>query len=53
MLLGCLQASAPNPFFFSQALELLHEFIQHRGLELFEATVLRLEGLGRARDSEV
>uniref|UniRef100_A0A674BVN6 Lysosomal trafficking regulator n=1 Tax=Salmo trutta TaxID=8032 RepID=A0A674BVN6_SALTR len=52
VLLGCLQASAPNPFFFSQALELLHEFIQHRGLELFEATVLRLEGLGRARDSE-
>ncbi|CAB1311688.1 unnamed protein product, partial [Coregonus sp. 'balchen'] len=32
-------ASAPNPFFFSQALERLHEFIQHRGLELFEATV--------------
>ncbi|CDQ97579.1 unnamed protein product, partial [Oncorhynchus mykiss] len=53
VLLGCLHASAPNPFFFSQALELLHEFIQHRGLELFEVTVLRLEGLGRARDSEV
>uniref|UniRef100_A0A8K9V7C1 Lysosomal trafficking regulator n=1 Tax=Oncorhynchus mykiss TaxID=8022 RepID=A0A8K9V7C1_ONCMY len=52
VLLGCLHASAPNPFFFSQALELLHEFIQHRGLELFEVTVLRLEGLGRARDSE-
>ncbi|KAM6997778.1 LOW QUALITY PROTEIN: lysosomal-trafficking regulator [Tautogolabrus adspersus] len=53
VLLGCLQASTPNPFFFSQALELIHEFIQHRGLELLEATVLRLEGLGRARDSEV
>ncbi|KAK6329579.1 hypothetical protein J4Q44_G00015570 [Coregonus suidteri] len=53
VLLGCLQASAPNPFFFSQALERLHEFIQHRGLELFEATVLRLERLGRAPDSEV
>uniref|UniRef100_A0A8C9XFX7 Lysosomal trafficking regulator n=1 Tax=Sander lucioperca TaxID=283035 RepID=A0A8C9XFX7_SANLU len=53
VLLGCLQASTPNPFFFSQALELIHEFVQHRGLELFEATVLRLEGLGRARDSEV
>lgn len=52
VLLGCLQASTPNPFFFSQALELIHEFVQHRGLELFEATVLRLEGLGRARDSE-
>uniref|UniRef100_A0A673CN00 Lysosomal trafficking regulator n=1 Tax=Sphaeramia orbicularis TaxID=375764 RepID=A0A673CN00_9TELE len=53
VLLGCLQASTPNPFFFSQALELIHEFVQHRGLELFEATALRLEGLGRARDSEV
>ncbi|KAM4608027.1 lysosomal-trafficking regulator [Polymixia lowei] len=53
VLLGCLQASTPNPFFFSQALELIHEFVQHRGLELFEATVLRLEGLGRARDSEL
>lgn len=53
VLLGCLHASTPNPFFFSQALELVHEFIQHRGLELFETTVLRLEGLSRARDSEV
>uniref|UniRef100_A0AAV2JKV3 Lysosomal trafficking regulator n=1 Tax=Knipowitschia caucasica TaxID=637954 RepID=A0AAV2JKV3_KNICA len=53
VLLGCLQASTPNPFFFSQALELIHEFVQHRGLELFEATVLRLEGLCRARDSEI
>ncbi|XP_046885311.1 lysosomal-trafficking regulator isoform X3 [Hypomesus transpacificus] len=53
LLLGCLQASAPNPFFFSQALELLHEFVQHRGLELFEAATLRLEGLVRARDVEV
>ncbi|XP_034753584.1 lysosomal-trafficking regulator isoform X3 [Etheostoma cragini] len=53
VLLGCLQASTPNPFFFSQALELIHEFVQHRGLELFEATVLRLERLGRAKDSEV
>ncbi|KAM4729225.1 lysosomal-trafficking regulator isoform 1-T1 [Anableps anableps] len=48
VLLSCLQASTPNPFFFSQALELIHEFVQHRGLELFEATVLRLEGLSRA-----
>ncbi|XP_028844512.1 lysosomal-trafficking regulator isoform X1 [Denticeps clupeoides] len=53
VLLGCLQASAPNPFFFSQSLELVHEFIQHRGLELFEATALRLEGLAVARDSEI
>lgn len=53
VLLGCLQASTPNPFFFSQALELIHEFVQHCGLDLFEATVLRLEGLSRARDSEI
>ncbi|KAJ8359958.1 hypothetical protein SKAU_G00164830 [Synaphobranchus kaupii] len=43
VLLGCLQASAPNPFFFSQAVELLHEFLQHRGLALLECAVLRLE----------
>ncbi|XP_024863409.2 lysosomal-trafficking regulator isoform X1 [Kryptolebias marmoratus] len=53
VLLSCLQASTPNPFFFSQALELVHEFVQHRGLELFETTALRLEALSRARDSEV
>ncbi|XP_078787658.1 lysosomal-trafficking regulator isoform X5 [Oryzias latipes] len=53
VLLGCLQASTPNPFFFSQALELIHEFVQHRGLELVEATALRLEGLGTVRDSEI
>ncbi|XP_075875083.1 lysosomal-trafficking regulator isoform X4 [Nelusetta ayraudi] len=53
VLLGCLQASAPNPFFFSQALELVHEFVQHRGLDLLEATALRLESLSRARDSDV
>ncbi|XP_068597852.1 lysosomal-trafficking regulator [Brachionichthys hirsutus] len=53
VLLGCVQASTQNPFFFNQALELIHEFVQHRGLDLLEATVLRLEGLSRARDSEV
>lgn len=53
VLLACLQASTPNPFFFSQALELIHEFVQHCGLELFETTVLRLEGLGKVRDSDI
>ncbi|KAG7492927.1 hypothetical protein MATL_G00019380 [Megalops atlanticus] len=52
ILLGCLQSSAPNPFFFSQAVELVHEFVRHRGLELLEAGVLRLEALG-CRDSAV
>lgn len=53
VLLSCLQTSAPNPFFFSQALELVHEFVQHRGLDLLEATTLRLESLSRARDSDM
>lgn len=53
LLLGCLQVSAHNPFFFSQSLELVHEFVQHRGLELFEVTALRLEDLAGARDTEV
>ncbi|TTI76904.1 Lysosomal-trafficking regulator [Bagarius yarrelli] len=44
-LLGCLEASASNPFFFSQNLELIHEFVQHRGLQLFEETCLHLESL--------
>lgn len=47
-LLGCLEASIPNPFFFSQALELIHEFVQHHGLELFEGTCLRLEAFGNS-----
>ncbi|TRY64527.1 hypothetical protein DNTS_026789, partial [Danionella cerebrum] len=53
LLLSCLQASAPNPFFFSQSLELIHEFVQHRGLELFEVTALRLETLAEAHNSEI
>ncbi|XP_056902658.1 lysosomal-trafficking regulator isoform X3 [Takifugu flavidus] len=53
VLLSCLQASTSNPFFFSQALELIHEFVQHCGLDLFETTVLRLEGLSRATDTEI
>ncbi|XP_036404355.1 LOW QUALITY PROTEIN: lysosomal-trafficking regulator-like [Megalops cyprinoides] len=52
ILLSCLQSSAANPFFFSQAVELLHEFVRHRGLELLEAGVLRLEALG-CRDPAV
>ncbi|XP_060781470.1 lysosomal-trafficking regulator isoform X4 [Neoarius graeffei] len=52
-LLGCLEASATNANFFSQALELIHEFVQHHGLELFEETCLNLEALGNACDSEM
>uniref|UniRef100_A0AAY5EIP1 Lysosomal trafficking regulator n=1 Tax=Electrophorus electricus TaxID=8005 RepID=A0AAY5EIP1_ELEEL len=53
LLLGCLHASASNPFFFSQALELVHEFVQHHGLELFESTSLHLEALVSTQDSEI
>ncbi|KAJ8246135.1 hypothetical protein GJAV_G00264010 [Gymnothorax javanicus] len=44
VLLGCLQVSAPNPFFFGQSVELVQEFIRHRGLELLEVAVQGLEG---------
>lgn len=52
-LLGCLEASVPNPFSFSQALELIHEFVHHHGLELFEETCLHLEALGNTCNSEM
>ncbi|XP_027006009.2 lysosomal-trafficking regulator isoform X2 [Tachysurus fulvidraco] len=52
-LLGCLEASVPNPLCFSQALELIHEFVQHHGLEMFEETCLHLEALGNTCDSSV
>ncbi|XP_035260055.1 lysosomal-trafficking regulator-like isoform X3 [Anguilla anguilla] len=53
VLLGCLQASAPNPFFLGQAVELVQEFVRHRGLELLEAAVLGLEAPGGPRDPAV
>ncbi|KAI1894637.1 hypothetical protein AGOR_G00117810 [Albula goreensis] len=43
VLQASLQSSAPNPFFFSQAVELVHEFLQHRGLALMEHALLQLE----------
>uniref|UniRef100_A0A8C4XEE4 Lysosomal trafficking regulator n=1 Tax=Erpetoichthys calabaricus TaxID=27687 RepID=A0A8C4XEE4_ERPCA len=52
ILLNCLQAAIPNPFFFSQAIELIHEFVQHTGLELFETTVLQMEWLA-TRDPDI
>ncbi|XP_062851888.1 lysosomal-trafficking regulator isoform X2 [Trichomycterus rosablanca] len=53
LLLGCLQTTAPNPFFFSQSLELVHEFVHHHGLELFEETSLRLETLAGSCNSPI
>ncbi|XP_041106752.1 lysosomal-trafficking regulator-like isoform X3 [Polyodon spathula] len=51
VLLCCLQSASPNPFFFSQTVELIHEFVQHGGLELFEATVMQMEWLS-SRDPD-
>ncbi|XP_035755589.1 lysosomal-trafficking regulator isoform X3 [Egretta garzetta] len=45
ILICCLQSAASNPFYFSQAIDLLHEFIQHQGFKLFEVTVLQMEWL--------
>uniref|UniRef100_A0A8C3CE43 Lysosomal trafficking regulator n=1 Tax=Cairina moschata TaxID=8855 RepID=A0A8C3CE43_CAIMO len=45
ILICCLQSAASNPFYFSQAIDLVHEFIQHQGFKLFEITVLQMEWL--------
>ncbi|XP_010188629.1 PREDICTED: lysosomal-trafficking regulator-like, partial [Mesitornis unicolor] len=45
VLICCLQSAASNPLYFSQAIDLVHEFIQHQGFGLFEVTVLQMERL--------
>lgn len=45
ILICCLQSAASNPFFFSQAMDLVQEFIQHHGFNLFETSVLQMEWL--------
>lgn len=45
ILICCLQSAATNPFYFSQAIDLVHEFIQQQGFKLFEVTVLQMEWL--------
>ncbi|XP_007435787.2 lysosomal-trafficking regulator isoform X1 [Python bivittatus] len=52
ILICCLQSAASNPIYFSQAMDLVHEFIQQQGFKLFETTVLQMEGLA-ARGTEV
>uniref|UniRef100_A0A674K2R6 Lysosomal-trafficking regulator n=1 Tax=Terrapene triunguis TaxID=2587831 RepID=A0A674K2R6_9SAUR len=52
ILICCLQSAASNPFYFSQAVDLVHEFIQHQGFKLLEMTVLQMEWLV-ARDEEI
>ncbi|XP_025864507.2 lysosomal-trafficking regulator isoform X1 [Vulpes vulpes] len=45
ILICCLQSAASNPFSFSQAMDLVQEFIQHHGFNLFETAVLQMEWL--------
>ncbi|KAM4828613.1 lysosomal-trafficking regulator isoform 2-T2 [Thomomys bottae] len=45
ILICCLQSAASNPFYFSQAMDLVQEFIQHQGFNLFETVVLQMEWL--------
>uniref|UniRef100_A0A0F7Z9T4 Lysosomal-trafficking regulator n=1 Tax=Crotalus adamanteus TaxID=8729 RepID=A0A0F7Z9T4_CROAD len=52
ILICCLQSAASNPIYFSQAMDLVHEFIQQQGFKLFEITAIQMEGLC-ARDTEV
>ncbi|XP_054255258.1 lysosomal-trafficking regulator isoform X2 [Indicator indicator] len=52
ILICCLQSAASNPFYFSQAIDLVHEFIQHQGFKLFEITVLQMEWLCTKNERE-
>uniref|UniRef100_A0A8C4YM44 Lysosomal trafficking regulator n=1 Tax=Gopherus evgoodei TaxID=1825980 RepID=A0A8C4YM44_9SAUR len=52
ILICCLQSAASNPFYFSQAVDLVHEFIQHQGFKLLEITVLQMEWLV-SKDEEI
>nr|XP_056708316.1 lysosomal-trafficking regulator isoform X1 [Euleptes europaea] len=45
ILICCLQSAASNPLYFSQAMDLVHDFIQHQGFKLFESAVLQMERL--------
>ncbi|XP_004691083.1 PREDICTED: lysosomal-trafficking regulator [Condylura cristata] len=45
ILARCLQSAASNPFFFSQAMDLVQEFIRHHGFNLFETAILQMEWL--------
>ncbi|XP_040285377.1 lysosomal-trafficking regulator isoform X2 [Bufo bufo] len=46
IMLSCLKCSAPNPLYFSQCIEILHDFIQYNGFNLFEKAILQMESLG-------
>ncbi|XP_075718563.1 lysosomal-trafficking regulator isoform X2 [Rhinoderma darwinii] len=46
IILSCLKCAAPNPLYFSQCIELLHDFIQYSGFDLYENAILQMESLG-------
>ncbi|XP_069741266.1 lysosomal-trafficking regulator isoform X2 [Narcine bancroftii] len=52
ILICTLQSASTNPFFFTQAVDLVHEFTQHHGFELFESTVLEMENLMTKDESQ-
>ncbi|XP_077145213.1 lysosomal-trafficking regulator [Ranitomeya variabilis] len=45
IFLSCLKYAAPNPLYFSQCIELLHDFIQYSGFVLFENSIIQMESL--------
>ncbi|KAG9472227.1 hypothetical protein GDO78_020660 [Eleutherodactylus coqui] len=47
IMLSCLKYAAPNHLYFSQCIELLHDFIQYSGFDLFENAILQMESLSQ------
>ncbi|XP_072265185.1 lysosomal-trafficking regulator isoform X2 [Pyxicephalus adspersus] len=45
IMLLCLKCAAPNPLYFSQSLELLHDFVQYSGFDLLEKAILYMESI--------
>lgn len=43
IMLLCLKCAAPNPLYFSQSIELLHDFVQYSGFDLLEKAILYME----------
>ncbi|KAM3931239.1 lysosomal-trafficking regulator [Leptodactylus fuscus] len=46
IILSGLKCAAPNALYFSQCIELLHDFIHYSGFDLFENAVLQIESIG-------
>lgn len=45
IMLLCLKCAAPNPLYFSQSIELLHDFVQYSGFDLFEKAIIYMESI--------